>query len=118
VLEALAELSASYSSALCTQHWHHIICNDMKDGDISTCVVGWYQALSPLFHVQSPVYAALLIQISIRIQSGQCSVDTTYLDLNPDPDPDTNPHLNVDSIKISPVWRTPVYPQSGFASGY
>jgi len=27
VLEALAELSASYSSALCTQHWHDIICN-------------------------------------------------------------------------------------------
>jgi len=33
-------------------------------------------------------------------------VDTTYLDLNPDADPDTNPHLNVDSIQISPVWGT------------
>jgi len=38
--------------------------------------------------------------------------------LNPDPDPDMNPHLDVDSIQISPVWRTPVYTWSRFVSGY
>jgi len=27
-------------------------------------------------------------------------MDTTYLDLNPDPDPDTNPHLDVDSVQV------------------
>jgi len=31
VPEVLAELSASYSSALCTQHCHDIICDDVEE---------------------------------------------------------------------------------------
>jgi len=57
----------------------------------------------------APVYTALLIQISIRI------LDATYLDLNPDPDLDTNPHLDVDSIRIGPhlfIHKVDLYPDT------